>query len=171
MLFVPMPIYWLASSSPDLSSTVLQLTAFYYFIKLLREKSCSEKRETYIAFIAVIAAVSTVIKLSNAAFSIGLGLTSYLLVKRSDSKVFFGGRLIKAFTFITILLVIWFCRGYMEPATNLPRPRIGSRKSRLALPESLPKLLKKEFIVFTARSYNLTLTCLKIYWIRPWLET
>lgn len=172
MFFVPMPIYWLASSSPDLSSTVLQLTAFYYFIKLLREKSCSEKRETYIAFIAVIAAVSTVIKLSNAAFSIGLGLTSYLLVKRSDSKVFFGGRLIKAFTFITILLVIWLCRGYMGTGYPLFPTGIGRASVDWALPEKLTQIAEERIYCFARlRSYEFDSPLLKDYkWIRPWLE-
>ncbi|MDD3001884.1 MAG: hypothetical protein PHF29_09035 [Candidatus Riflebacteria bacterium] len=172
MFFIPMPLYWLASTSPDLSSTVLQLTAFYYFIKLLREKECFEKRETYIAFIAVIAAVSTVIKLSNAAFSIGLALTSYLLIKRSDSKVFFTKRLIKTFAFIGILLVIWLCRGYMGTGYPLFPTGIGRTSADWALPEKLAKIGEERIYCFARlRNYEFNSPLLKDYkWVKPWFE-
>ena len=111
--FIPMPFHWVSTPSPDIASTVIQIVIFRYFIEAVYYKVNDKNRSSYIAFAAMLSAISITLKLSNIVFAFCLGvITSFIvgtlvikhLLKYLKKKTF---RLFSVYLIILLTIIIF----------------------------------------------------------------
>jgi hypothetical protein len=168
MFFIPMPLYWIASTSPDVASTLLQLVAFYYIAKIFTTRPTPQVTTSYISYSAIIAATSTVIKLSNAAYTLALAATAWQMARSQKIKLISFKRV---GAFILALVVIWLVRGYVTTGYPLFPTTFGKLNTSWTVPEEVAQSATAKIKCFARlRSYELDSPLLQDWkWFAPWL--
>ena len=121
-------------------------------------------RHTMVSMAAILSAVLVSIKLSNAIFALGLGLTTLIMAKynpfSSDGKMAIG----RAFIFIGLFFAIWLTRGYIQTGY----PAFPSSAGRIAFDWTVPDRLAvvaRDVIYASARtcgqSFDINLPMIK----------
>ena len=146
MVFMPVPFFWISSCSPDIASFTLQLCIFYFFTSFVRDKEKSKYSVSYTSLVAIIACISAFIKLNNALFALGLGLSAWIFHKFSinndtvKSDCCLWKRVI---IFIIFIILIWITRGYLSTGYPLFPSNIGKINFDWTLPDELTYYVTK----------------------------
>ncbi len=168
--YIPMPYFWINNPTPDMASTLVQITAFRYFIEVIYYKN-SNKINIF-AFVGILLAVMVSLKLSNAVLALGLGLIIiFILSKSSIDKT--DKKLIKSiFSFIAIYFIIWVLRGYIQTGYPLFPSSIGRIDFDWTVPLELTNKTEKEIYAYAKlNNYDYNSPLLNNWgWIDSWLK-
>lgn len=174
MVFLPVPVFWIASPSPDIASAILQLCVFNYFVSLMLNAEKRKYASSYISLIAVIAAIATAIKLSNAVFALGLAFVSWVYLRQ---KVLEDDKVAKCaykrvVCFLLLLIAVWVSRGYILTGYPLFPSTFGKINFDWALSNELANYAERCIKVFARLNYyDFQSPYLdKCRWVVPWLE-
>ena len=153
--FIPMPYYWINCPTPDITSTLIQIVIFRYFIDIvyyLNEKS----KIDLIAFIAILSILLMTVKLSNGLLVLGLfGLILLFLYKKYSLNNIEKKKALKAFIFICLFFGIWVVRGYIQTGY----PFFPSSFGRIQFDWTVPDIIAKtvtNYIYASSRSCERT---------------
>ena len=140
--YLPMPYYWIANPTPDMASTLLQITAFCFFIEAIYLKPDRTDKAHLISLTAILTAILVTVKLSNILFALGLGLITLIYCKKHPfddigKKVF-----VKSFIFIGIFVCLWVIRGYIQTGYPAFPSDIGKIKFDWTVPQRLANYME-----------------------------
>jgi hypothetical protein len=125
----------LASPTPDLTSTILQLLMFIILAQSLVSPLTGEGRDRQAMFLAVIAATAITIKLSNLAFSLVVILFCFFLfVQPFHDKRRLLIRCVRFAAPLFLMLAIWVTRGYIMSGYPLYPSTVGHLPVDWAVP-------------------------------------
>lgn len=173
--FIPMPFHWISSPTPDYASTILQIVVFRYFIEILYATTINNKEKLNLfIFIAILATILVFIKLNNGVFSLGLGLSSFILIKKYPLYIYEKRKIKKAFIFIGIFFLLWMVRGYIQTGYPFYPMTLGKINFIWTVPEEMVKL-ERNYIYTAARcclkTFDINTAKLKDYlWFKNWFE-
>lgn len=174
MFFLPVPHFWIASPSPDIVSSILQICTFNYFILLIINPEKRKYASSYVSFIAIIACIATVIKLSNAPYALGLAFTSWIYFKQNkqNNNDILTCNWKRVSLFIAFLITIWITRGYISTGYPLFPSTFGKINSDWALSERLTVYAADCIRVFAKLGYyDFKSNLLKSSnWVIPWFK-
>ena len=140
--YLPMPYHWISNPTPDMASTLLQITAFWFFIEAINNESDNKQKAHLISLAALLTAVLITIKLSNIIFALGLGLITIIYCKKHPfddfGKKVFG----KTFIFIGIFFVLWITRGYIQTGYPVFPSDIGKINFSWTVPQKLANYME-----------------------------
>ncbi len=140
--FLPMPYYWIANPTPDMASTLLQITAFWFFIDAIYLKPNGSDKAHFISLTAILTAILVTVKLSNILFALGLGLITLIYCRKhpfdiNGKKVF-----VKSFGFIGLFVCLWVIRGYIQSGYPAFPSDIGRLKFEWTVPKRLANYME-----------------------------
>ena len=170
-LFIPMPYFWIKNTCPDLASTLLQMVAFRFFIEVVYYGNEKYKWQ-YIGLSAILSTAMVSIKLSNAAFAMGLAVVAVIFLRKSvlgDAEK----RIIKGVcVFITLYVFVWILRGYIQTGYPLFPSSIGRINFDWTVPSELTIRTEKDVYVYARiRCYDYDSPMLKDWsWLDPWFK-
>ncbi len=173
--YIPMPYYWIANPTPDIASTLLQITAFWLFIEVIYSKSQINDKAHIISVVAILSAILVTVKLSNIIFALGLGFITLIYCCKHPFDKLGKKALTRSFIFITLFVVIWIVRGYIQTGY----PAFPSDKGGIKFTWSVPKSLANymENCVYCGSKTNGQIVDPKhpIFmdkwaWIDPWIK-
>jgi hypothetical protein len=121
----------LTSPSPDLASTLLQLTMFIMFVQDIVEWIKGKELKAHKAMIlTILAATAITIKLSNLAFS--AAIIGICIVRVWQTLHFRGA--VRIILPAVVVILVWGCRGYVLSGAPLYPSTIGYVSSGWAVP-------------------------------------
>ena len=173
--YIPMPYYWIANPTPDIASTLLQITAFWLFIEVIYSKSQINDKAHIISVVAILSAILVTVKLSNIIFALGLGFITLIYCCKHPFDKLGKKALTRSFIFIVLFVVIWIVRGYIQTGY----PAFPSDKGGIKFTWSVPKSLANymENCVYCGSKTNGQIVDPKhpIFmdkwaWIDPWIK-
>lgn len=165
--FIPMPYHWVNSPTPDFASTIIQLTAFRYFLDLIYYNG-KENKNGITVLILLLSAILVCIKLSNIIFALGLSL---LLLKtlKTDKNI---KLTIKPFVFICLLFIVWIIRSYIQTGYPLYPSSFGRINFEWTVPSEITENTEKSVYVF-ARLHDYDVDSPKLQnwnWVNEWIR-
>ena len=140
--YLPMPYYWIANPTPDMASTLLQITAFWFFIEVVYFKPDGNDKANLISLAAILTAILVTVKLSNVLFALGLGLITLIYCRKHPFDNL-GKKVIgRAFAFIGIFVCLWVIRGYIQTGYPAFPSSVGSIKFNWTVPKRLANYME-----------------------------
>lgn len=140
--YLPMPYYWIANPTPDMASTLLQITAFWFFIETVYFKPEGKDKAHLISIAAILSAILVTVKLSNVLFAFGLGFIT-IIYTRKHSFDALGKKVFRnSFIFIGIFVCLWIIRGYIQTGYPLFPSDKGCIKFDWTVPKSLANYME-----------------------------
>lgn len=140
--YIPMPYYWIANPTPDIASTLLQITAFWFFIEAVYFRPDGKDKAHVISLAAVLSAILVTVKLSNIVFALGLGFITLIYCRKHPfdavGKKVFG----RTFAFIGIFVALWVLRGYIQSGYPAFPSDIGGIKFDWSVPKRLANYME-----------------------------
>lgn len=140
--YIPMPYYWIANPTPDIASTLLQITAFWFFIEAVYFRPDGKDKAHVISLAAILSAILVTVKLSNIVFALGLGFITLIYCRKHPfdtvGKKVFG----RTFAFIGIFVALWVLRGYIQSGYPAFPSDIGGIKFDWSVPKRLANYME-----------------------------
>lgn len=134
LVYVGLTTGGFATPSPDLSSMILQLILFVIYSRCIAEWSNFQQIHNYTAFlIAILAATTLTIKLSNLMFSGVILIVLLILLWKTSQKR--KTELFKIFLPSVIVIVVWCLRGYVLSGAPLYPSLLGYIPIEWAIPK------------------------------------
>ena len=140
--YIPMPYYWIANPTPDVASTLLQITAFWFFIDAVFFNPDGKNKAHIISLAAILSAILVTVKLSNIVFASGLGLITLIYCRKHPFDAAGKKVIIKAFWFIGFFFCLWMFRGYIQTGYPAFPSDIGGIKFDWAVPKRLANYME-----------------------------
>ena len=160
ILFIPAPLFWIPTTSPDITSTILQIVIFYLFTLFIIKKD-----ESYIYILLLLIASTITIKLSNAPFCISIFFSIFLIYRKH--------RVSKIIYILCLSVVfLWLIRGYIISGYLFFPSNIGKINTSWTVPENIRNLAFNTVYVFARlRNYEYESPKLNNYeWIPDWFD-
>ncbi len=170
-----MPYYWIANPTPDIASTLLQITAFWLFLDAIQNKSGKNDQPHIISVVAILSAILVTVKLSNIIFALGLGIITLIYSGKHPFDKLGLRAFKKSFVFIFVFISLWVLRGYIQTGY----PVFPSDKGGIKFTWSVPKALANymESCVYCGSKTNGQIVDPqhpifkeKWAWIDPWIK-
>ena len=140
--YIPMPYYWIANPTPDVASTLLQITAFWFFIEAVSFRPDRKDKAHIISLAAILSAILVTVKLSNIVFASGLGLITLIYCRKYPFDAVGKKVFLKAFGFIGFFFCLWMLRGYIQTGYPAFPSDIGGIKFDWAVPKRLANYME-----------------------------
>lgn len=167
--FLPMPNFWIATPTPDIAVSLLQMIIFKNFIVAVSVEHCCERWKS-ISFVALLSALIITIKLSSVFFV--LGLLALVFIKKypyncSDLKI-----IKTTVVYLTLFIGLWFIRGYMQTGYPLFPSSIGRINFDWTVAKDITERTERDVYVFAKlNNYDHKSPLLKDWaWFDPWLK-
>lgn len=172
--FIPMPYYWIATPTPDLASTLIQIIAFRIFLEAFHFKVSDKGKGGLLCFVVILGTALLCIKLSNVLFAIGLALITYLFSKNYKFEKIEEKGFIRTLTFILLFIGIWLVRGYIQTGHPLFPSSIGRIEFDWTVPKDIAKLSENAVYAGSRtceRSFDINSPLLKNWnWLDYWFK-
>ena len=140
--YIPMPYYWMANPTPDIASTLLQITAFWFFIEAVYFRPDGKDKAHVISLAAVLSAILVTVKLSNIVFAFGLGFITLIYCRKHPFDAIGKKVFIRTFAFIGIFVALWVLRGYIQSGYPAFPSDIGGIKFDWSVPKRLANYME-----------------------------
>jgi hypothetical protein len=170
IVFLALDSNGLASPTPDLTSTILQLIIFVELAHGVAEWREGQRSQNYRAFVIIIlAATAVTIKLSNLVFSmVVMGIMLVYVWQTSFPRIREG---LRSFLPVLAIISVWGVRGYILSGTPLFPSLLGYLPFTWAMPRS-SVATEASYIFSWARQPNASpVSVLDNWnWFLPWLH-
>ncbi len=140
--YIPMPYYWIANPTPDIASTLLQITAFWFFIEAVYFRPEGKDKAHVISLAAVLSAILVTVKLSNILFALGLGFITLIYCRKHPFDVVGKKVFCRTFIFIGLFVALWVLRGYIQTGYPAFPSDIGGIKFDWSVPKRLANYME-----------------------------
>ena len=140
--YIPMPYYWIANPTPDIASTLLQITAFWFFIEAVYFRPDGKDKAHVISLAAVLSAILVTVKLSNIVFALGLGFITLIYCRKHPFDAVGKKVFVRTFAFIGIFVALWVLRGYIQSGYPAFPSDIGGIKFDWSVPKRLANYME-----------------------------